>query len=197
MTNLQNLDDGQIYESDESQYNFIEHRNPVETAMCIILAAAYLGLAKYCFTPLVVTKNWALVTNVEIFFCTIAALSIFIGIRPYFSPSSLQISQHGIKYQGPYWPRRKTINWEQIVSLYLSRELIIILYKPDLRRKRTWPLIIPAIYLSQRGKIVEVMAQYSHTPPIMMTSPALVSRIIFIVAFLAFVFWLLELMIAT
>lgn len=182
-------------ETDDSQYNFIEHRNPVETMMCLILAAAYLGLAKYCFTPLIVTKNWVLVTNVEIFFCAIAALSIFIGVRPYFSPSSLQISRHGIKYQGPYWPRRKTVNWNQVVSLYLSKELIIVLYKPDRNRKRTWPMIIPAIYLGQREKIVEVMTQYSSRPPIMMTSPALISRLIFVIAFIAFVLWLLELMI--
>ena len=197
MTDLDNIKDGQLPEPDESQYNFIEHRNPVETMMCLILAAAYLGLAKYCFSLLVITKNWALVTNVEIFFCTIAALSVFIGIRPYFSPSSLQVSRYGIKYQGPYWPRRKTINWEQVISLYLSKELIIILYKPDMSRKRTWPMIIPAIYLGQRDQIVEVMSKYSPTPPIMMTSPALVSRIIFFLAFLAFVFWLLELMIAS
>ena len=106
MTNADKLSEGhQENEPDESQYNFIEHRNPVETMMCLILAAAYLGLAKYCFTPLLITKNWALLTNIEIFFCTIAALSVFIGVRPYFSPSSLQISRHGIKYQGPYWPR--------------------------------------------------------------------------------------------
>jgi len=184
-------------EPDESQYNFIEHRNPVETMMCLILAAAYLGLAKYCFTPLLVTKNWELLTNVEVFFCTIAALSVFIGVRPYFSPSSLQISRHGIKYQGPYWPRRKTVNWRHVVSLYLSKELIIILYRPDLDRKRTWPMIIPAIYLGQREKIVEVMSEYSPKPPIMMTSPALISRILFVIAFLAFVLWLLELMISS
>src|ERR1700735_801692 len=83
-------------EPDESQYNFIEHRDPVETMMCLILAAAYLGLAKYCFTPLILTKNWQLVTNVEVFFCAIACLAIFIGVRPYFSPSSLQVSRHGI-----------------------------------------------------------------------------------------------------
>lgn len=183
-------------EPDESQYNFIEHRAPVETMMCVILAAAYLGLAKYCFAPLCLTKNWALLTNVELFFCAIAAISIFIGVRPYFSPSSLQISRHGIKYQGPYWPQRKTVNWGQIVSLYLSKELIIILYKPDQNRKRTWPMIIPAIYLGQREKIVEVMSEFTPKPPIMMTSPALVSRIIFVIAFAGFVIWLLELMIS-
>lgn len=187
--------EGQTPELDDSQYNFIEHRDPVETIMCLILAAAYLGLAKYCFTPLTITRNLQLVTNVEIFFCTIAVLSIFIGLRPYFSPSSLQISRHGIKYQGPYWPRRRTVNWEQVVTLYLSAELIIILYRPDTKKKLTWPMIIPAIYLGQREKIVEVMKQYSPSEPIMMTSPALISRILFVLAFVVFILWLLELMI--
>ncbi len=196
MTTANQKDDGyEPGEPDESQYNFIEHRDPVETMMCLILAAAYLGLAKYCFTPLALTKNLGLVTNVEIFFCTIAALAIFIGVRPYFSPSSLQISRHGIKYQGPYWPRRRTVNWNQVVKLYLSNELIILLYRPDANRKRTWPMIVPSIYLGQRDKIVEVMSKYSHTDPILMTSPALISRIIVALAFIAFVLWLLELMI--
>ena len=181
-------------EPDDSQYNFIEHRDPVETMMCIILAAAYLGLAKYCFTPLAITKNLGLVANVEIFFCTIAALSVFIGVRPYFSPSSLQISRHGIKYQGPYWPNRKTVNWNQVIKLYLSTELVILLYRPDPNRKRTWPMIIPAIYLSQREKIVDIMKQYSLSEPVMMTSPALISRIMIALAFIAFVLFLLELM---
>lgn len=195
MTNLNEVEAG--HQSDDSQFNFIEYRNPVETMMCLILAAAYLGLAKYCFAPLVITKNWVMVTNVEIFFVTIAALSIFIGIRPYFSPSSLQISRYGIKYQGPYWPRRKTVNWDQVVSLYLSQELIIILYKPDITKNRTWPMIIPAIYLGQREQIVDIMKRYSHSQPIMMTSPALISRILIVLAFLAFIFWLLELMISS
>ncbi|RJR16823.1 MAG: hypothetical protein C4582_14090, partial [Desulfobacteraceae bacterium] len=89
----------------------------------------------------------------------------------------------------------KTVNWNQVVSLYLSKELIIILYKPDPKRKRTWPLIIPAIYLGQRDKIVEVMKHYSPSEPIMMTSPALISRMLIIGAFVLFVIWLLELMI--
>ena len=53
-----------------------------------------------------------------------------------------------------------------------------MVYKPDLNRKRTWPMIIPVIYLGDRDKIVEVMAEYSPSPPIMMTSPALISRIL-------------------
>ncbi len=182
-------------ELDDSQYNFIEHRDPVETMMCLILAAAYLGLAKYCFTPLSITRNPQLLANVEIFFCSIAALSIFIGVRPYFSPSGLQISRHGIKYQGPYWPRRRTVNWDQVERLYLSSELVIVLYRPDSTKKRTWPMIIPAIYLGQREKMVEVMAKYSPAEPIMMTSPALISRILFALAVIAFIIWLLELII--
>ena len=70
MTDLEKVNNGQkTDEPDESQYNFIEHRNPAETAMCLILAAAYLGLAKYCLGPLLVTRNWGRLTNVERFFC--------------------------------------------------------------------------------------------------------------------------------
>ena len=137
----------------DSQDNFIEARDPAELIMCFILAAAYLGLAKYCWEPLLLVNNWKLLVNVEGFFITIAAISILMGLRPYISPSSLQISSRGLKYRGPYWPQRKTVNWDQVNQIYLSPELIILLYRPKTESKRPWPMLIMSIYLADRDKI--------------------------------------------
>jgi hypothetical protein len=182
-------------EENDSQQNFDEAREPAELIMCLVLAAAYLGLAKYCWLPLMAAKNWKLLVNVEGFFITISLLSILVGLRPYINPSSLQISNRGIKYLGPYWPRRKTVNWEQVLRLYVSTELIIVLYRPRPDRKGSWPLIIPSIYLAEREKIAQVITDYSPIEPVIMTSPALLSRLTFAVLFLAVVIWILELLI--
>jgi hypothetical protein len=179
----------------DSQANFVEAREPAELIMCVILAACYLGLAKICWQPLIVSKSWKLLINVEGFLITISLLAILVGIRPYFSPSSLQISSKGVKYRGPYWPRRKSVNWEQVLRLYVSPELIIILYKPNPKRKRTWPLVIPSIYLADRNKIPSAVTQFSPIEPIVMSSPALVSRIAFGLLFIVIVIWLLEMLI--
>jgi len=184
-------------ETNDSQHNFVEAREPSELVMCLVLAAAYLGLAKYCWMPLMLTKNWRLLFNVEGFFLSVALLSILLGLRPYLNPSSLQISTKGLKYLGPYWPRRKTVNWDQVLRLYLSSEIIIVLYKPDPKRKRTWPLVIAAIYLAEREKIAQSIIEYCPIEPIIMTSPALVSRVTFAIMFLLVVIWLLELLISS
>jgi hypothetical protein len=183
-------------ELNEAQYNFVEAREPSELIMCLILASAYLGLAKYCWAPLLLAKNWKLLINVEGFLGTISLLSIFIGLRPYISPSSLQISSKGIKYRGPYWPQRKTVNWEQVLRLYVSSELIIVLYRPAPTRKRTWPLVIPSIYLADREQIAQAIAKLSPIEPIVMTSPALVSRVTFAFLFFLLVVWVLEMLIS-
>src|SRR5436853_6111219 len=107
---------------EDSQDNYVENRDPTELAMCVILAAAYLGLAKFLWSKLVEAGNWKMLFNVEGFFVTIALVAIFVGLRPYLSPSSLQLSRHGIKYRGTYWPQRKTVNWDQVVQLYISPE---------------------------------------------------------------------------
>jgi hypothetical protein len=180
---------------DESQYNFVEPREPSELIMCLILAAAYLGLAKYCWFPLLATHNWKLLINVEGFFATISLLLILVGVRPYINPSSLQISRKGLKYLGPYWPRRKTVNWDQMLRLYSSGELIIVLYRPNPKRKRTNWLIIPSIYLAEHEKVPQVIADYSPVKPIEMTNPALISRIVFFLLCLLLLLWLLELMV--
>ena len=108
----------------EAQDNFVESKEPSELLMCLVLASAYLGLAKYCWTPLLLAKDWKLLFNIEGFFLAIALLAILIGFRPYLTPSSLQVSKYGIKYRGPYWPQRKTVNWRQVTKIYLSPELI-------------------------------------------------------------------------
>lgn len=179
----------------EAQDNFLESKEPSELLMCMVLASAYLGLAKYCWTPLLLAKDWKLLVNIEGFFLAIAGLSILVGLRPYLTPSSLQLSHHGIKYRGPYWPQRKTVNWNQVNKLYLSPELIIVLYHPVMGRKKLWPLIIPSIYLSDRERIAKVFIKYSPIKAEILSSPALISRLIMIVLFLAVVIWLLEMLI--
>jgi hypothetical protein len=185
----------ELFESDgDPQDNFVEVRDPTELAMCFILAAAYLGLAKYCWMPLH-DANFKLFLNVEGFFVTIAILSILVGLRPYMSPSNLQLSGRGIKYKGPYWPKRKTVNWDQVYKLYLSSELIVVLFKNKPQSKRIWPMVIMSIYLADRDRIVSTFQRYAPLTPVIMTSPTLFSRIIFGLCLLALVLWILEMMI--
>jgi hypothetical protein len=191
----------EIYDSEpaesegEAQDNFVESKEPSELLMCLILASAYLGLAKYCWTPLLLAKDWKLLFNIEGFFLAIAGLAILIGLRPYLTPSALQVSKFGIKYRGPYWPQRKTVNWKQVTKLYLSPELIVALYHPKEGSRKVWPLIIPIIYLSDRERIAKVFIKYSPISPVILSSPALISRIIVILGFLAVIIWVLELLI--
>lgn len=178
----------------DPQENFVEARDPTELAMCFILASAYLGLTKYCWEPLLLARNWKLLINVEGFFITISAVSILLGLRPYLSPSSLQLSNKGIKYRGPYWPQRKTVNWDQITKAYLSRELVVLLYKSKPESKRIWPMFITSIYLADRERIIPAFVKYSPVQPVIMTSPTIVSRIIMGLVFLAVVIWILGLL---
>ncbi len=178
----------------DPQDNFVEARDPTELAMCFILASAYLGLTKYCWEPLILAHNWKLLINVEGFFITISAVSILVGLRPYISPSSLQLSGHGIKYRGPYWPQRKTVNWDQITKAYLSRELVVLLYKSKPDSKRVWPMFITSIYLADRDRIIPAFVRHSPVHPVIMTSPTIVSRIILGSVFLVVVIWILSLL---
>jgi hypothetical protein len=183
-------------QDNDSQRNFVEPREPSELILCLILAAAFLGLAKYLWPGLILVKNWKMLFNVEGFFLSIALLAILMGVRPYLNPSSLQISRRGLKYLGPYWPRRKTVNWDQVLRLYVSDEIIIILYRPNPKRKQTWPLIIASIYFTLPEQIAQAITEYCPIEPIVMASPALLSRLTVIVFFLIVVLWLLELFIS-
>jgi len=50
--------------------------------MCVILASAYLGLAKYCWEPLRTADNWKLWINVEGFFHNHRARGVDGGLTP-------------------------------------------------------------------------------------------------------------------
>lgn len=173
----------------EAQDNFVEGREPSELVFCLLLASAYLGLAKFCWQPLYMTKNWKLLFNVEGFFVTVALVAILIGARPYTAPSSLQLSHRGIKYRGPYWIQRKTVNWDQVSRVYLSPELIMVLYRPNEKSKRIWPMPILSIYLAERDQVVKSFLKYCPIPPVMMRSPALVSWILLFGALFVLVIW--------
>ncbi len=146
---------------------------------CLIIASIYLGLGRYCWTSLLLAKNWKLFFNVEGFFISIALILILIGLRPYIGPSRLQISSKGVKYIGPYWLQRKTVNWQQIVRLYISNELVIILYKPSPDRKRIWPLVIFSMYLADQEDIGPAIQKYCPVEAVAMSSPALLSYVSF------------------
>ena len=176
----------------DSQVNFLEARDPAELAMCVILAAAYAGLARYCWGPLHSTGNWRLFLNVEGFFITIAALALLLGLRPYLNPCSLQLSRKGIKYRGPYWPQRRTVNWDQVFKLYVSQEVIIVLYHPKSLDKGIWPMVILSVYLSDREKVVDAFLQYCPVVPTLLTGPSLSSRLLFIAVFIVVAVWILE-----
>jgi len=173
----------------ESQDNFVEAKEPSELIFCLLLASAYLGLAKFCWSPLFLTHNWKLLLNVEGFFVTVATIAFLIGLRPYTAPSRLQLSNRGIKYRGPYWTQRKTVNWEQVANVYLSPELILVLYKPNLESKRIWPLAILSIYLAEREQVIKSFLKYCPVQPIMMKSPALVSWILLGLVLFIVVVW--------
>lgn len=178
----------------ESQDNFVEARDPAELAMCFILASAYLGLAKYCWGPLTLAKNWNMLINIEGFFIIIACVAVLLGLRPYITPCYLQLSGRGIKYRGPYWPQRKTVNWEQVQRIYVSSELIVVLYHPKPDSKRSWPLFITSIYLADREQVSKSLMKYCPLEPITMTSPHTVSRLFFVAIVMVLVGWLWWLM---
>ncbi|HEY9784226.1 MAG TPA: hypothetical protein V6D17_02415 [Candidatus Obscuribacterales bacterium] len=186
----------QIDIHEDSQDNYVENRDPTELAMCFVLAAAYLGLARFCWQRLLDTQNWKLLLNVEGFFITIALVAILVGLRPYLSPSSLQVSARGIKYRGTYWPQRKTVNWDQIVRLYISPELIIVLYKTKPDSKRVWPMLISSIYLAEKERIPQSFIKYCPIEPIIMSGPHLISRIIIGGLFFIVLIWVLEMLIS-
>lgn len=175
----------------DAQDSYFETREPSELIFCVILAAAYAGLARFCWEPLQASQKWVYFVSVEGFFITIALLSIVLGIRPYISPSSLQISQHGLKYRGPYWPQRKTVNWDQIFRLYLSPELIIIFYRPPSNPKGVRLLFIQSSYLSDRNNIVESFAKYALVQPVYMKNPDWYIKAVFLIGYLSIVCWIL------
>ncbi|MBX3075838.1 hypothetical protein KF707_15165 [Candidatus Obscuribacterales bacterium] len=184
MTNATNQD-----LENEAQDNFVEGKEPSELIFCLLLASAYLGLAKFCWTPLYLTKSWKLLFNVEGFFVTVAVVAILIGARPYTAPSSLQISARGIKYRGPYWIQRKTVNWDQVSRVYLSPELILVLYRPKAESKRVWPMPILSIYLAERDQVMKSFLRYCPIQAIIVKSPALVSWIILFTILFILVIW--------
>lgn len=176
-------------QDNDAQDNFVEGKEPSELIFCLLLASAYLGLAKFCWTPLYQTKSWKLLFNVEGFFVTVAVIAILIGARPYTAPSSLQISSRGIKYRGPYWIQRKTVNWEQVTRVYLSPELILVMYRPNPEKKRVWAMPILSIYLAERDQVVKSFLKYCPIEAKMMKSPAMVSWIILFTLLFVLVVW--------
>ena len=175
----------------DAQDSYFETREPSELIFCIILAAAYAGLARFCWEPLQASHQWFYFISVEGFFITVGLLSMVLGVRPYLSPSSLQISKHGLKYRGPYWPQRKTVNWQQIFQLYLSEELILIFYRPHSNPKGARFLLIQSSYLSDRKAIADSFAKYCLVQPIYMKNPDWYIKAIFLVGYLGVVCWIL------
>lgn len=178
----------------EAQDNFVETKEPSELIFCLLLASAYLGLAKFLWLPLAMTKNWKLLVNVEGFFVTIALVALLIGARPYLAPSSLQLSARGLKYRAPYWVQRKTINWDQIARVYLSPELILVLYQPNEASRKIWPVFILSIYLAEREQVIKSFLKYCPVKPIMMKSPAPVTQFAFLLIVLLIMLWIFYLL---
>lgn len=175
----------------DAQDSYFEQREPSELVFCTILAAAYAGLARFCWEPLEASGQWKHFVSVEGFFITIALLSLVLGLRPYLSPSSLQISQHGLKYRGPYWPQRRTVNWDQIFRLYLSPEIIIIFHRPTGNPKGMALLFIQSSYLSDKQKVVESVAKYAAVKPVYLKNPDWYLKAIFMAGYLSLVCWIL------
>ena len=177
-------------ESLDMQDNYVETKEPSELIFCVILSSIYAGLARYCWTPLEQSHYWYYFINIEGFFITISLLSLLLGLRPYLSPSSLQISKHGIKYRGPYWPQRKTVNWSQVAHMYVSPELILILFRLPNKPKSIRPLLVHSVYLADRDKIPDSIVKYSPIDPIFVANPGLLTRTAQILLFAAIVLWI-------
>lgn len=178
------------YENLDMQDNYVETKEPSELMFCVILSSIYAGLARYCWTPLEQSHYWYYFINIEGFFITISLLSLLLGLRPYLSPSSLQISKHGIKYRGPYWPQRKTVNWSQVAQMYVSPELILILYKLPNKPKSIRPLLVHSVYLADRDKIPDSIVKYSPVEATFVANPGLLTRTAQILLFAAIVLWI-------
>ena len=187
-------DDERPEDPSDFQDNYVEAREPVELMFCVILAAAYAGLARFCWDPLEKSGNWLIFINIEGFFITIALLALFIGLRPYLNPSGLQISKYGLKYRGPYWPRRRTVNWNQVVQMYVSPEIILILYLLPNKRKSMRPLVIHSAYLADRDKIAESIFKYSPVEPTLLGKPGWITRSVQYGVFSLFVFWIVRML---
>lgn len=175
----------------DAQDTYFESREPAEFMFCIILAAAYAGLGKLCWEPLSSLHDWYSFACVEGLFVTFAILSLVLGFRPYMSPSSLQLSRHGIKYRGPYWSQRKTVNWEQIFRLYLSEDLIIVVFHPPEKPSGVRLLMIQSSYLSDRKQIVDSFARYALVKPFYLKNPGWYIKGLLLVGYLAFICWVL------
>lgn len=172
------------------QDNFVENKEPAELMFCIILASIYLGLARYFWEPLK-KVSW-LFWEFEAFLIFVAIIALFLGARPYMSPSSLQISRHGIKYQGPYWPQRKTVNWTNVVQMYVSPELILVIYRLSDKPKSLRPLLIHSVYLADKDKIADSISKYAPMEPVLVANPGLITRTFQIMMFAAVVIWILS-----
>lgn len=171
------------------QDNYVETKEPSELIFCVILSSIYAGFARYCWT-LEKSGSWNVFVNVEGFFITIALLSLLIGLRPYLSPSSLQISKYGLKYRGPYWPQRKTVNWNQIVHMYVSPELMLVIYRLPHKPKSIRPLLVHSVYLADNEKIADSILRFSSVEPTFVANPGLVTRTVQLLLFGAIVLWI-------
>ena len=161
---------------------------------CIILSAAYAGLARYCWEPLQTAGQFKLFVCVEVFFITISLLALLLGLRPYLSPSQLQIGKHGVKYRGPYWPQRKTVNWDQMFRLYLSPQLIIVLYHPAHKKTGVRPLIIQSAYLADRDKIIDSFVKYALVQPIFLANPDWITKGFLLLIYGLIIAWILAML---
>lgn len=174
----------------DAQDVYLEKREPAELIFCVILAAAYAGLARYLW-PMFGVGPWQDFFRIEGLFITLSLLAVTLGIRPYISPSSLQISNLGLKYRGPYWPQRKTINWQQIYRLYLSQDLIVVLYHPPNQPRGARLLIIQCNYLADHDVILQRFAKYAVVQPVYLKKPGWYLKAIFLLGYLSIVCWFL------
>lgn len=173
------------------QDNFVEPKEPAELIFCVILSAVYAGLARYCWEGLWLSGNWKLFLNVEGFFITISLLALLLGLRPYLAPSSLQLSGHGIKYKAPYWPQRRSVNWSQVVKLFISPGLILVLYRPQGKLRGLIPMFIQADYLADKKKVPDSIKRFSPVAPVILPHANLLTRMIFFGAYGALILWIL------
>jgi hypothetical protein len=182
-------------EEGDLQDTFIEVREPAELTFCIILAAAFAGIAKYCWLPLFQAGNLYLFIFMEGFCITIVIWCLITGLRPYTRPAVLQVSTHGIKYSAPYWLPRKTINWDQIFRLYISPELVIILYHPLPSRKGIRIMLIELGRLSDNHKVSDSILKYSKLDPTFMANPGWITKAVQLILYGLVILWIVRILV--
>ncbi|MBX9686355.1 MAG: hypothetical protein K2X27_06605, partial [Candidatus Obscuribacterales bacterium] len=78
----------------------------------------------------------------------------------------------------------------QVVQMYVSPELMLIIYKLPNKPKSLRPLLIHSVYLADKEKIAESLTKYSPVEPTYVANPGIITRTAQYILFAAIVIWI-------